>query len=101
MLTSDIIAAQHVNGERPFLCRIHRSSDRLPPDIQVSLQFVSGSNLQTPTLTLGFSNRYDNGTDDYDTSDKMRIPAYTDRILYEGEGVRRTFACLARVVSPG
>lgn len=31
--------------------------------------------------------KYDNGTDDYDTSDKMRIPAYTDRILYKGEGL--------------
>ncbi|GAA5860538.1 hypothetical protein JCM3774_006201 [Rhodotorula dairenensis] len=29
--------------------------------------------------------KYDNGTDDYDTSDKMRIPAYTDRILYKGD----------------
>ncbi|BGP22785.1 inositolor phosphatidylinositol phosphatase [Rhodotorula toruloides] len=28
--------------------------------------------------------KYDNGTDDYDTSEKMRIPAYTDRILYKG-----------------
>ncbi|GAA5989221.1 hypothetical protein JCM10908_001213 [Rhodotorula pacifica] len=31
--------------------------------------------------------KYDNGTDDYDTSDKMRIPAYTDRILYRGDGL--------------
>ncbi|GAA5965786.1 hypothetical protein JCM21900_004989 [Sporobolomyces salmonicolor] len=28
--------------------------------------------------------KYDNGTDTYDTSEKMRIPAYTDRILYSG-----------------
>ncbi|KAI0034116.1 DNase I-like protein [Vararia minispora EC-137] len=28
--------------------------------------------------------RYDVGTDDYDTSEKMRIPAWTDRILYKG-----------------
>ncbi|KAF8238902.1 inositol polyphosphate phosphatase [Tricholoma matsutake] len=28
--------------------------------------------------------RYDAGTDHYDTSDKMRIPAWTDRILYHG-----------------
>ncbi|KAJ7682572.1 SacI homology domain-containing protein [Mycena polygramma] len=28
--------------------------------------------------------RYDLGTDNYDTSEKMRIPAWTDRILYQG-----------------
>ncbi|GFO29636.1 inositol polyphosphate 5-phosphatase k [Plakobranchus ocellatus] len=26
--------------------------------------------------------KFDNGTDDYDTSEKRRVPAYTDRILY-------------------
>ncbi|BGP13847.1 Inositol-1,4,5-trisphosphate 5-phosphatase 1 [Rhodosporidiobolus nylandii] len=30
--------------------------------------------------------KYDNGTDTYDTSEKARIPAYTDRILYKGRG---------------
>ncbi|KAI0040646.1 DNase I-like protein [Auriscalpium vulgare] len=28
--------------------------------------------------------RYDVGTDNYDTSEKMRIPAWTDRVLYRG-----------------
>lgn len=26
----------------------------------------------------------DNGSDEYDTSEKARIPAWTDRILYKG-----------------
>lgn len=29
--------------------------------------------------------RYDNGTQVYDTSEKARIPAWTDRILYYGK----------------
>lgn len=32
--------------------------------------------------------RYDIGTDNYDTSEKYRAPAWTDRILYKGKDVR-------------
>ncbi|KAG0206208.1 inositol polyphosphate 5-phosphatase [Mortierella sp. GBA30] len=34
--------------------------------------------------------RYDIGTDNYDTSEKYRAPAWTDRILYRGRGVYQT-----------
>ncbi|KAF9973946.1 inositol polyphosphate 5-phosphatase [Actinomortierella ambigua] len=34
--------------------------------------------------------RYDIGTDRYDTSEKYRAPAWTDRILYRGQGVYQT-----------
>nr|XP_031862893.1 uncharacterized protein CI109_001367 [Kwoniella shandongensis]KAA5529965.1 hypothetical protein CI109_001367 [Kwoniella shandongensis] len=32
--------------------------------------------------------KYDNGTNNYDTSDKQRIPAWTDRILFKGPALR-------------
>ncbi|KAF8269062.1 SacI homology domain-containing protein [Lactarius quietus] len=40
--------------------------------------YVEGPILFRPTY------RYDVGTDNYDTSEKMRIPAWTDRVLYRG-----------------
>ncbi|KAJ1932480.1 Inositol-1,4,5-trisphosphate 5-phosphatase 1 [Linderina macrospora] len=32
--------------------------------------------------------KYDAGTDNYDTSEKVRVPSWTDRILYKGHDVR-------------
>ena len=32
--------------------------------------------------------KYDNGTDQYDTSEKARIPAWTDRVLCKGSALR-------------
>ena len=32
--------------------------------------------------------KYDNGTDSYDTTEKARIPAWTDRILFKGSALR-------------
>jgi hypothetical protein len=32
--------------------------------------------------------KFDNGTDQYDTSEKQRIPAWTDRILFRGQGLK-------------
>lgn len=37
-----------------------------------------------PRITFRPTYKYDNGTENYDTSDKARTPSWTDRILYKG-----------------
>ncbi|KAJ7498702.1 SacI homology domain-containing protein [Mycena latifolia] len=57
------------------------AGDQLRQAIDTGAAFVGyeeGPLLFRPTY------RYDLGTDNYDTSEKMRIPAWTDRILYRG-----------------
>ncbi|KAK0530467.1 Inositol-1,4,5-trisphosphate 5-phosphatase 1 [Tilletia horrida] len=40
---------------------------------------------------LGFrpTYKYDNGTSTYDTSEKQRVPAWTDRVLFRGHGLQQ------------
>ena len=40
-------------------------------------------------VTFAPTYKYDNGSDQYDSSEKQRIPAWTDRILYRGLGLRQ------------
>lgn len=39
-------------------------------------------------LTFLPTYKYDNGTDTYDSSEKQRIPSWTDRVLYKGRDVK-------------
>ncbi|KAF8897747.1 inositol polyphosphate phosphatase [Infundibulicybe gibba] len=58
------------------------SADQLKQVMDTGVAFAGyeeGPILFRPTY------RYDLGTDNYDTSEKMRIPAWTDRILYRGK----------------
>jgi len=51
---------------------------------QVMDMKVAFSEYQEGPLLFRPTYRYDLGTDNYDTSEKMRIPAWTDRILHRG-----------------
>lgn len=31
--------------------------------------------------------KYDNGTNNFDSSEKMRTPSWTDRVMYRGENI--------------
>lgn len=45
------------------------------------------SHYQEGTLSFAPTYKYDPNSDEYDTSKKMRVPAWCDRVLYSGKGV--------------
>lgn len=57
---------------------------------QLNAQMVAGTTfpyyLEGP-VTFAPTYKFDPGTDDYDTSEKARIPAWCDRILYRGSNL--------------
>ena len=88
--------------------------------IQLNLQMVAGLAFRfysDARITFMPTYKYDVGTDEYDTSEKARIPAWTDRILRKGTILRNlvrnsaplkfsdhrpvyaTFECTASVVN--
>ncbi|KJR80976.1 synaptojanin-like protein [Sporothrix schenckii 1099-18] len=74
------------------LVRAH-NLETLYENDQLNLQMVAG--LAFPyyseaRITFLPTYRFDIGRDDYDTSEKQRIPAWTDRILRRGQQLRQT-----------
>lgn len=60
---------------------------------QLNLQMVHGKTFphySEARITFMPTYKFDNGTDNYDTSDKARIPAWCDRVLTKGNNLRQT-----------
>lgn len=62
-----------------------RSHDQLSQRMSYGLVFEGFSE---PPINFAPTYKYDAGTNVYDTSEKMRTPSWTDRILFRGTGVR-------------
>lgn len=60
---------------------------------QLHLQMMHGKTFphySEARITFMPTYKFNNGTDDYDTSEKARIPAWTDRVLSKGNNLRQT-----------
>ncbi|KAJ2722453.1 Inositol-1,4,5-trisphosphate 5-phosphatase 1 [Coemansia sp. Benny D115] len=58
---------------------------------QLSMQMAAGKifrGYQEAEIHFPPTYKFDTGTDTYDTSEKMRVPSWTDRIMYKGEDVK-------------
>ena len=59
---------------------------------QLNLQMVHGKTFphySEARITFLPTYKYNNGTDEYDTSEKARIPAWCDRVLFKGNNLRQ------------
>ncbi|KAK4240041.1 SacI homology domain-containing protein [Achaetomium macrosporum] len=69
-----------------------RDLERLFENDQLNLQMMAGLAFRfysEARITFMPTYKYDIGTDDYDSSEKARIPAWTDRILRKGSNLRQ------------
>ncbi|EPS31303.1 hypothetical protein PDE_06258 [Penicillium oxalicum 114-2] len=72
---------------------LHQDLQKLYDNDQLNLHMLAGRVFQYYSeglITFPPTYKYDVGTDRYDTSDKARIPAWCDRILWRGDGLRQT-----------
>ncbi|KAI1734417.1 SacI homology domain-containing protein [Xylaria scruposa] len=96
--------------------------EKLYENDQLNLQMVAGLSFQyysEARIAFMPTYKFDVGTDRYDTSEKQRIPAWTDRILRKGTNIRQlsynsaplrfsdhrpvfaTFQCTVNIVNEG
>ncbi|KAK0657119.1 SacI homology domain-containing protein [Cercophora newfieldiana] len=69
-----------------------RDVERLYENDQLNLQMVAGLAFRfysEPRITFMPTYKFDIGSDEYDSSEKARIPAWTDRILRKGGNLRQ------------
>ncbi|KAJ5085615.1 hypothetical protein N7532_010386 [Penicillium argentinense] len=72
---------------------LQRDYQKLYDNDQLNLQMIAGRAFQFFSEgPIGFAPtyKYDIGTDHYDTSEKARIPAWCDRVLWRGANMRQT-----------
>jgi endonuclease/exonuclease/phosphatase family metal-dependent hydrolase len=72
---------------------IQLNSYGLTNSLKLNLQMVAGLAFRyysEARIMFPPTYKYDNGTDNYDTSEKVRIPAWTDRVLRKGKNLRQT-----------
>ncbi|KAI0164884.1 SacI homology domain-containing protein [Xylariaceae sp. FL1272] len=70
----------------------HQDLEKLYENDQLNLQMVAGLSFpyySEARITFMPTYKFDVGTDRYDTSEKARIPAWTDRILRKGTNIKQ------------
>ena len=76
-----------IDGNRPVIMKLLRKNAEAALRNNDQLRNQRGKGLvfegfREGKITFKPTYKYDPGTDDYDTSKKARIPAWTDRVLY-------------------
>ena len=85
--THDLETVKHMIGQRQFEPLLQLDQLRLSRVAKKSFQGYKEATIQFPPTY-----KYDPGTDEFDSSEKARIPAWCDRILWKSHGIssRRT-----------
>ena len=68
-----------------------QSYPKLLPYDQLSMQRAEGNvfdDFHEGPITFAPTYKYDPFSDEYDTSEKQRVPSWTDRVLYRGERIK-------------